>query len=236
MWKSNFCTVFSKIIKHISAGWCWTSVVVMFNISKANETCRVLNCNESQSNADTASLGGLRKLLPAADCIWRWSKKISSRNIWSVWPGRSMLNVWHQDSSFSQGRSFPSPIHGTWILPLGRMSRSSSSNLPKPFHTHHTHKILAVFSQISFWRDQPPLFLFVSIYLFVCHSLSKRIQKSMSNKSAWSNIISALCLVQPGQETTRRHDRTELAVWLNQKELKPLWLLFWALSIAGFLY
>lgn len=104
---------------------------------------------------------------------------------------------------FLSRQIFPSPVHGIWIFPLGRMSRSSS-NLPKPFHTHHTQKILAGFSQISFWRDQSPFCLFVSIYLFVCHylfSLSKRSQQSMSNKSAWSNRISALCLVQPGQET-----------------------------------
>lgn len=34
-------------------------------------------------------------------------KNGSSRNIWSVLPGRPMLNVWHQDSSSSQGRPFP---------------------------------------------------------------------------------------------------------------------------------
>lgn len=169
-------------------------------------------------------------------------KNGSSRNIWSVLPGRPMLNVWHQDSSSSQGRPFPSPVHGTWIFPQGRMSsssRDSSSSLPKPFHTHHAQKIFAGFSQISFWRDQSLLLLLVSFHLFVCRSqfsLSKRSQQSMSNKSAWSNIISAPCLVQPGQEITRRHDRTELAVWLNQKKLKPHWLLFWALSFAGVLY
>lgn len=143
----------------------------------------------------------------------------SSRNFWSILPGRPMLSVWHQDSYSSQGRS--------------------SSNLPKPFHTHHTQIILAGFSQISFWRDQSPFCLFVSIYIFVCHylfPLSKRSQQFMSNKSAWSNRISALYLVQPGQEITRRHDRTELAVWLNHKKQKPHWLLFWALSYAGVLY
>lgn len=143
---------------------------------------------------------------------------------------------------FLSRQTFPPPVHGTWIFPQGRMSsssRDSSSSLPKPFHTHHAQKIFAGFSQISFWRDQSLLLLLVSFHLFVCRSLfslSKRSQQSMSNKSAWSNIISAPCLVQPGQEITRRHDRTELAVWLNQKKLKPHWLLFWALSFAGVLY
>lgn len=69
----------------------------------------------------------------------------SSRNIWSVLPGGPMLNVWHQDSCSSQDRSFPSPVHGTWIFPQGRMSlssRDSSSSLPKPFHAHRKYLLV----------------------------------------------------------------------------------------------
>lgn len=189
----NFCTVFSKIIKHISAGCCWTSVVIMFNISKANETCRVLNRNEIQSNAVPS------KQLPweasesssqlLADFRGEVKKTGSSRKIWSVLPGRPMLNVWHQDSSSSQGRSLPSPLHGTWIFPLGRMSRSSS-NLPKPFHTHHTQKILAAFSQISFWRDLPLKSLpFASLFqsIYLCATTSFLCQRGVN--SPWATKV-----------------------------------------------
>lgn len=76
-----------------------------------------------------------------------------------------MLNVWHQDSSFSQGRFFP--LSCSWHLDFAtRQDEQVFFQPAQAFHTHHTHKILAFFTDFLLKRSVsliPPCF-----NLFIC--------------------------------------------------------------------
>lgn len=127
---------------------------------------KLLNCNESQSNAVTASLGGFRKLLPAADFILevKWKYWVLQKH-WKCLAWKANVKCVTSRLLFLSGQI--SPLSSSWIFPLGRMSRSSSS-LPKPFHTHHNGKYLLVSHRFpSEEINLPFASLFQFIYLFI---------------------------------------------------------------------
>lgn len=85
----------------------------------------------------------------------------------------------------------------------------------------HTHNICWFLTDFLL---KTPSLLFAFFFSFFCVPFPIFLAKEESTvHEQWKCFVKYnLCpLVQPGQEIKRRHDRIELAVWLNQKKLKP---------------
>lgn len=104
-----------------------------------------------------------------------------------------------------------------------------STHPPEPFLTH-THVDNTCWFCTDFFPKRPvsflPVFFFFSFVLCVPLPVFLAKEESTVHEQQKCFVKYNLCplfgcLVQPGQEIKRRHDRTGLSVRLNQKKLKP---------------